>query len=140
MVKKEGLHQKQKCLKRNVLKDRAELKRKSLIDGRVVLNRGWALFLFKRNNCILTGRAQSSIKQENPQYCEPFRNKVLRFKTSKVNRMNRIILTKIIVLTEFVFHLKNLSVVCTDDTHKNGRLFRGGVASIYIYIYLIYNI
>ena len=135
MVKKEGLHQKQKCLKRNVLKDRAELKRKSLIDGRVVLNRGWALFLFKRNNCILTGRAQSSIKQENPQYCEHFRNKVLRFKTSKVNRMNRIILTKIIVLTEFVFHLKNLSVVCTDDTHKNGRLFRGGVASIYIYIF-----
>ena len=76
---------------------------------------------------------KSSIKQENPQYCEPFRNKVLRFKTSKVNRMNRIILTKTIVLTEFVFHLKNLSAVCTDDTHKNGRLFRGGVAYIYIY-------
>ena len=47
--------------------------------------------------------------------------------------MNRIILTKIIVLTEFVFHLKNLSAVCTDDTHKNGRLSRGGVAYIYIY-------
>ena len=45
--------------------------------------------------------------------------------------MNRIILTKTIVLTEFVFHLKNLSAVCTDDTHKNGRLFRGG--SIYIH-------
>ena len=45
--------------------------------------------------------------------------------------MNRIILTKTIVLTEFVFHLKNLSAVCTDDTHKNGRLLRGG--SIYIY-------
>ena len=57
LVKKEGLHQKQKCLKRNVLKERAELKRKSLIDGRVVLNRRWALFLFKRNNFILTGRA-----------------------------------------------------------------------------------
>ena len=81
---------------------------------------------------------KSSIKQENPQYCEPFRNKVLRFKTSKVNRMNRIILTKTIVLTEFVFHLKNLSAVCTDDTHKNGRLFRGG--SIYIYIYISMNI
>ena len=51
--------------------------------------------------------------------------------------MNRIILTKTIVLTEFVFHLKNLSAVCTDDTHKNGRLFRGGVAYIYIYIYRI---
>ena len=47
--------------------------------------------------------------------------------------MNRIILTKTIVLTEFVFHLKNLSAVCTDDTHKNGRLFRGGVAYIYIF-------
>ena len=46
--------------------------------------------------------------------------------------MNRIILTKTIVLTEFVFHLKNISAVCTDDTHKNGRLFRGGVAYIYI--------
>ena len=46
--------------------------------------------------------------------------------------MNRIILTKTIVLTEFVFHLKNLSAVCTDDAHKNGRLFRG-VAYIYIY-------
>ena len=35
--------------------------------GRVVLNRGWALF--KRNNFILTGRARkSSIKEENPQY------------------------------------------------------------------------
>ena len=45
--------------------------------------------------------------------------------------MNRIILTKTIVLTEFVFHLKNISAVCTDDTHKNGRLFRGGVAYIY---------
>ena len=45
--------------------------------------------------------------------------------------MNRIILTKTIVLTEFVFHLKNLSAVCTDDTHKNGRLFGGG--SIYMY-------
>ena len=132
LVEKEGLHQKQKCLKRNVLKERAELKRKSLIDGRVVLNRGWALFLFKRNNFILTGRTQkSSIKQEHPQYCEPFRNKVFRFQTSKVNRMNRIILTKTIVLAEFVFHLKILSAVCTDDTHKNGRLFRG-VAYIYI--------
>ena len=83
---------------------------------------------------------KSSIKQENPQYCEPFRNKVLRFKTSKVNRMNRIILTKTIVLTEFVFHLKNLSAVCTDDTHKNGRLFRGGVAYIYIYVICVFNI
>ena len=82
---------------------------------------------------------KSSIKQENPQYCEPFRNKVLRFKTSKVNRMNRIILTKTIVLTEFVFHLKNLSAVCTDDTHKNGRLFRGGGSkNIYIYIQSMY--
>ena len=30
----EGLHQKQKCLKRNLLKERAELKRKSLIEER----------------------------------------------------------------------------------------------------------
>ena len=53
------------------------------------MNRGWALF--KRNNFILTGRARkSSIKEENPQYCEPFRNKVLRFKTGKVNRMNQL--------------------------------------------------
>ena len=50
--------------------------------------------------------------------------------------MNRIILTKTIALTEFVFHLKNLSAVCTDDTHKNGRLFRGG--SIYIYTLFYY--
>ena len=83
---------------------------------------------------------KSSIKQENPQYCEPFRNKVLRFKTSKVNRMNRIILTKTIVLTKFVFHLKNLSAVCTDDTHKNGRLFRGGSIYIYIYVICVFNI
>lgn len=39
---------------------------------------------------------------------------------------------KIIVLTEFVFHLKILSAVCTDDAHKDGRLFRGG--SIYLFI------
>ena len=53
--------------------------------------------------------------------------------------MNRIILTKIIVLTEFVFHLKNLSAVCTDDAHKNGRLSRGGsiyIYNLYIYVYM----
>ena len=84
LVKRKG------CIRRNdfVKQGRVVIKKDEY--GRVVLNRGWALF--KRNNFILTGRARkSSIKEENPQYCEPFRNKVLRFKTSKVNRMNRII-------------------------------------------------
>ena len=84
LVKRKG------CIRRNdfVKQGRVGIKKDEY--GRVVLNRGWALF--ERNNFILTGRARkSSIKEENPQYCEPFRNKVLRFKTGKVNRMNRII-------------------------------------------------
>ena len=80
------------------------------------MNRGWALF--KRNNFILTGRARkSSIKEENPQYCEPFRNKVLRFKTSKVNRMNRII-------------------GLWESQHIEIWVLGGGLAYIYIYIYV----
>jgi len=31
---------------------------------------------------------KSSIREENPQFYQPLRNKALHFKTSKVNRMN----------------------------------------------------
>ena len=48
------------------------------------------------------------------------------------------ILTKIIVLTEFVFHLKNLSAACIDDTHKTVDFSGGGSIYIYIYVHNIY--